>query len=586
MGYGVLVLALASLGTAQQRHGNTILVPSDLATRPLYRDVYGYSIEPVWVNDFLSNNMTSKLLSSITEVIGTPPPIRIGGNTADMTAFVADLNTTAVAIPAPNGAKQFNISRSWIEEWGRYFEDETKLTFTLNLHDNSSDWATARIQAETAWSVLGGKLARFEVGNEVDHYINKGWRNASWGVDIYASQFREITDMIRNESWYRDAGNQAPAFAAGSFADPPWLPDQQDQIDDMDILNLTTKAGLKNEKDSGGINIDRFVVHMYPGSTCDAGRWARMRLDLISNHSAVWQNVSQYVPQVEAAEKEGHSQLVMGETNSISCGGRSGISDTFGGALWNVDYTLSLAAIGVGHSYFHLGGQNEYSSWQPKGYEYKGETITAGIRPSWYAHYFLAHVVRPSEADQDEDVSGSSYEIAALPDANSTDFSGFGVFKDGDLKKLVLLDMGIWNGTEGLENPSTISAADNVDPEFHSDGERPTTEMSVSTPWCKNGEVKVFRLTGPGTNAKSDVSVSGVTFDKDGKRSGQPAEETVRVGDDGKVKFNLAMAEGVLLELGGGCSGSSSAAARTGFGLSGTTVLVAVAFSVGLWAAL
>ncbi|KAH8847237.1 hypothetical protein MCOR27_005167 [Pyricularia oryzae] len=592
MGSTVLVLALAALAAAQ-RHGNTVSIPTDLATRPLYRDVYGYSIEPVWVNDFLSNDMTSTLLRSITQVIGKPPPIRIGGNTADMTSYVDRLNTTAVAIPAPNGAQRFNISRGWIEEWGRYFEQGTNLTFTLNMRDNSSEWATARVQAEVAWGVLGSKLSRFEIGNEVDHYMAKGWRNDSWGVDAYAQQFRQLADLIRNDAWYRDAGDKAPAFAAGSFADPPWVPDQHDQLDDMDILNLTTRAGLKNEKDSGGVHIDSFVVHMYPGSTCDAGRWRRMRLDLVSNHSSIWQNVSQYVPQVEAAERDGRASLVMGETNSISCGGRSGISDTFGGALWNVDYTLSLAAIGVGHSYFHLGGQNEYSSWQPKGYQYKGENITAGIRPSWYAHYFVAHVVRRSGGgggdgdgdDDDDDSAEVPYGIAALPGANSSDFSGFGVFEDKELRKLVFLDMGVWNGTQGLSNPSTISAADNTDAAFHSQGDRPTSEMSVSTPWCKDGEVKILRLTGPGTNAKSEVKVSGVTFDKDGKRSGQPDEETVKVGDDGEVKFNLSMAEAVLLELGDGCGGSEagSAAARIGAAAGGMmTWVVTVAFGVGL----
>ncbi|KAG4217930.1 hypothetical protein PC116_g33590, partial [Phytophthora cactorum] len=53
----------------------------------------------------------------------------------------------------------------------------------------------------------------------------------------------------------------------------------------------------------------------------------------------------------------------MGETNSVSCSGKSGISDTFGAALWGVDYVLLGASIGIRKTYFHLGAQSEYSAF-------------------------------------------------------------------------------------------------------------------------------------------------------------------------------------------------------------------------------
>ncbi|KAL8356074.1 hypothetical protein RB601_001389 [Gaeumannomyces tritici] len=552
-----LALLLACAGTSQaQRHGNKVALPENPHTEPLYRDIIGYSVEPVWVNDFISTDLMATLFKSITGLTGHPPPIRVGGNTADNTTLVDDgvLNTTAVAIPTPLTARRFNISRSWFKAWGDYFDPRTNLTYTLNMHENQSDWATARAQAEAAWRGLGTKLVRFELGNEIDHFINKGWRNSSWGVVNYVKEFRHVTSMVRESQWFREAGDKAPKWGAASFADPPWVPDQQDQLDDMDIINVTTRAGLVNEAPRGGLNIDSFVVHMYPMSTCDPARWHRMRLDLLSNHTTVWLNTSQLAPQVEASRKVGGAPLVMGETNSISCSGRSGISDTLGGALWNVDYSLTLAALGISHVYYHLGAMSEYSSFVPRDYYFKNESLTMGIRPGWYAHYFVAHVVKQQPGSR-----GQQLEIAALPGANSSDLSGFGVYGRSSsnsakrLRKLVFLDMGVWNGTEGLSNPSTISTADNVDPAFHSKGDRPRASMTVAaTPWCEGAEVTVVRMTGPGSNAKSGVRVSGVSFDeRTGAQVGSPRREVVRVGKGGNVEFPIQMAEAVLLEVAG-----------------------------------
>ncbi|KAH7027895.1 uncharacterized protein B0I36DRAFT_328162 [Microdochium trichocladiopsis] len=357
-------------------------------------------------------------------------------------------------------------------------------------------------------------------------------------------------------------------------------------------------------------------MHLYPQSTCDPARWHRMRLDLLSNHTALWLNVSQYAPQVAAADVTGHP-FVMGETNSVSCGGRSGISDTFGAALWGVDYVLTAASVGIEKIYFHLGGNSEYSSFTPLGYPYKNETLEAGIRPGWYAHYFLAHVVRPLVRGGGAG-AGERFEIAGLPSANSSSLSGFAVYGTppiaslnstkpgggsttaprtrrateqqqqpaGDaktLRKLVLLDMGVWNGTAGLSNPSTLSVTDGT---AFSPGSRPSSTFRVATPWCPGRNASVVRLQAPGTNAKSEVSVSGVTFDPltgDVQASASASaggggleSEVVSVGEKGVVEIEVVRAQGVLLEMndvspcggtspgGGGGGGNGGTGAGTG----------------------
>lgn len=318
--------------------------------------------------------------------------------------------------------------------------------------------------------------------------------------------------------------------------------DQQDEIDDFDIINLT-RGGLVDAQHNV---VETYSVHLYPQSTCDTARWLRMRLDLLSNHTTLWLNVSQYVPQVAAADAA-NTTLVLGETNSVSCSGRSGISDTFGAALWSTDYVLMAASIGIPKVYFHLGAQSQYSAFTPWGHTLNNETLASGIRANFYSHYFIAKVVQGLGKE------GDAYQIAALPGANSSELSGYAIYHHGGsqeqkrLAKLVFLDMGVWNGTEGLSNPSTLSSTDGT---VFSKGTRPSYNMSATTSWPAGQGVEVVRLQGPGTNAKSLVNVSGVTFDSTtGARLGDLRKEYVTVGEGGVVQFGMVEAQGVLLQV-------------------------------------
>ena len=543
--HSILIAALGLLATSVSHVTSetiNISVPKNPRTRILLPDVIGYSIEPTSVDFFIRTRKASTLLSAITDITGKPPGIRIGGNTADQTYQHATLEAAnfSVAIPNPRTAKTFNITPDWYRTWGDYFPTGTDFIYSLNFADNTSAWANAVKQAESAYAGLGNKLIQFELGNEVDHYINKGWRPPypAWGVDIYIEQFRNVTGQITNSPWYRRL-SRPPTFQAGVIADPPLVSDQHDEIDDFSIANLTangTGGLLARPEDKA--RISSLCVHLYPQSTCDPQRWHRMRLDLLSNHTALWLNVSQFIPQIEAADRAG-IPLVMGETNSVSCGGRSGISDTFGAALWAVDYVLLGASLGLRKIFFHLGAQSEYSAFTPEPYFYKNESLTSGVRSTWYSHYFIAKTVARK--------SNTTLTVTALPDANSSTLAGYGIYVENALEKLVFLDMGIWNGTEGLSNPSTISVEDRKNFSVET---RPKNVLVVRTTWSPGWQVIVTRMSSPGTNAKSKITVSGVTFDMEsGRKIGNEADETLTVGENGQLSISLTRAEAVLIEL-------------------------------------
>jgi hypothetical protein len=67
--------------------------------------------------------------------------------------------------------------------------------------------------------------------------------------------------------------------------------------------------------------------------------------------------VSEYLNSTIFAQTKG-KELLMFETNTASCGGFPGISDSFGAALWGVDYGLQMAAVNFSGALFHIGGQS------------------------------------------------------------------------------------------------------------------------------------------------------------------------------------------------------------------------------------
>ncbi|RAQ73436.1 hypothetical protein COH20_004802 [Aspergillus flavus] len=512
---------------------STVHIPLNSSSRVLRRDLYGYSIEPVSLDPYLQTELASKLLGHVAEIAGVPAPIRVGGNIADQTLFDPTLEVPSEALPNDTTVEVLRIRRDWFDGWKEYFPQGTDILYTLNLRNETDSWINAMEEAQAAMGALGDSLSHFELGNEIDHYINKGWRGADWDTKEYTKQWRRLTGQILSSKFYKNATHK-PLFQAAVFADPPMVPDQHDEIDDFDIVNVT-RAGLVDPK-----LIESYAVHLYPQSTCDAERYARLSLNLLSDHNVIWKNLSQYIPQDAAARAAG-SRLVLGETNSASCSGKSGISDTFGAALWATDYVLTAASIGIEQTYFHLGHQSEYSAFTPLPYEHKGENLTAGVRANFFSHIFLAHIISSRKAD--------SWRISALPAANASDFSGFAIFSDApesSLAKLVFIDLGVWNSTVGAHNPSTLAATDST---FASPGDRPTRTVEVHTSWSPGTKIEILRLQGPGTNAKSGVNVSGVSIDSaTGNLVGQEKVEQGIVNDGGIVRCELSQAEAILIQ--------------------------------------
>ena len=100
----------------------------------------------------------------------------------------------------------------------------------------------------------------------------------------------------------------------------------------------------------------------YPLDNCNGSTHYNPQ-DFISslylNHTFTQTQNSAYINTTQIAANLGKPVLLF-ETNTASCGGFSGLSDSFLSALWAVDYSLNMACGNISNTLFHVGGQSNY----------------------------------------------------------------------------------------------------------------------------------------------------------------------------------------------------------------------------------
>jgi hypothetical protein len=71
-------------------------------------------------------------------------------------------------------------------------------------------------------------------------------------------------------------------------------------------------------------------------------------------------NLTQFAADIAAVKQMGLT-YVLGETNSFSCHGAPGVSNTAGATLWGLDYALWAGQLGITRLYFHQGIGYKYN---------------------------------------------------------------------------------------------------------------------------------------------------------------------------------------------------------------------------------
>jgi hypothetical protein len=274
-------------------------------------------------------------LPRLLENLG-PGVLRFGGNSVDAT-YAGPSPAALAALAALVKTAGWNV------------------IFSVGLGRFTAERASR--EAAEASRALGPRLLAIACGNEPDDFARNGLRPAGFTETDYLRQARTCIDAVRRA-----------------------VPDAR--IAGPDTSHLTWLARYASAA-VGEIGL--LTQHYYPLSDCDLGDGTATAL--LSRATAAAE--IRVISAAAAAARTAGAPLRISETNSASCGGIPGVSDTFASALWAVDYLLTAAEHGASGLNFHDSTTSHCNAYSPL---CRTRTSRYAVRPLYYGLLF-AHLL-------------------------------------------------------------------------------------------------------------------------------------------------------------------------------------------------
>lgn len=313
----VLTLTISSLGPGRR-------VPADFS---------GLSYEAAQLTDSKYFTPANRALVGLVRRLSKSGVLRIGGNTSDLTVWMQKSDTPAV-YPKRNGA-HIPITRESIENLAGFL-DATGWSLIYGLNLGTGTPIEAATEAEFVARTVGRRLLAFQIGNEPDLYGNRLRPDQKWDFSTYYAQWLTFAQEIRKRLPYVPLGGPDTAEVNGV----DW------------VLPFAKRA--KNY-------VQLLTGHYYaegPPRSPQTNMAKLLRSDQ-SNHRLK----AEIEEDIEASSVANTKvPFRMTEANSCYWGGKPGLSDAFGSALWGGDFMLKVTFAGYSGVNFQGGTSGAISA--------------------------------------------------------------------------------------------------------------------------------------------------------------------------------------------------------------------------------
>jgi hypothetical protein len=287
---------------------------------PVASDFIGLSYESALIpaKDYFSPDNHS--LIGLVRGLGTDGVLRIGGNTSERTVFRREA--------APPAADHHVIEPADLDRLAATLRElGWRLIYGLNLARGTPEEAAA--EAAYVMQVVDPGLLAFQIGNEPDGFGRwSGARPSSYGFRQFMAEWRWFHQAIRARL------PQAPFAGPDVAAETDWVAPFAQAAADGVVL-LTRHYYADGPAPDPKVTLPRLMR--------SAGQIERIlaTLERVSGRFRVPYRIV--------------------ETNSVFQGGRPGVSDTVGAALWALELMFQVAAAGGAGINFHGGDDKVYT---------------------------------------------------------------------------------------------------------------------------------------------------------------------------------------------------------------------------------
>lgn len=377
----------------------------------------------------------------------------------------------------------------------------------------------------------------WEYGNEPDLYLGK-WRPSNWNVSQFVTEWLNGTSHLKEYLLAACPELGTPEFMAPSFSSPgssySHVAAFQDGLDSQDAVKQKSLHNYITGATSPGVTLQGTLM----------------------NHNVTVKSLSKHVAAANDLAAVDDKPYVIGECNSLYGGGAAGLSDTFGAALWAMDFTLYAASTGVikrlhyhRKCICHMSHQAlksivlhcsralinselanmihpesngaPYSAWAP--------VPSGGNQPTtlppYYGKLAAARFLGASNSTAVEEIalSSSPYE------------SAYAAYTSGHLARIAVLNMNQYNATS-------------VSPRLS------TTYTFLVGNGLAGSSWLVEKLAAPGSDVKTGVTFAGYKYEYSSLGNGvnmksNCPKEVVKVGSNGELSVRVKDSQAVVLTL-------------------------------------
>jgi Glycosyl hydrolase family 79 C-terminal beta domain len=455
-----------------------------LSTTPVPSSFFGLSTEYWTLPLFERDTPAFERVLALLHVAGDGPLIlRIGGDSADHSFW------------SPRGRKMpdwaFALTPAYLARLRALAErDRVKLIVDLNLLTDTPFTAAAWAHAAET-SLPHGSIAGFEVGNEPDLYERRYW------VDLIARSplvTRPMPLDVTPATYVQDFA----AYARVLGENAPDIPLVGPAVAHPRVGLPFVSALIHDQRSELGM----VTAHLYPYSKC-------VKNPKSSSYPTVARVLSRHAtsafatdlsPAVALAHQAG-LKFRLTEFNSVTCGGKAGVSNTFSTALWAPDALFTAMRAGVDGANLHV----------------RDDTINApftigrsGLRPRplLYGLLMFTRTLGPQ----------AQLVRLHLAAARSLNLSAWAVRIKGRILHVLLIDKG-----------------------------SRTVRVDLRLPTRANGTIQ--RLLAPSAYSRSGVTLDGQELNYAGGWTGTPRTETIAPALRGGYELTVARRSAALMSV-------------------------------------
>ncbi|KAF2474657.1 beta-glucuronidase [Lindgomyces ingoldianus] len=521
--------------TTASRTGSALTRPTDFnpvpiaaspsgAGEPVLNSFVSFSIELAFFPDFAGdkenpNTFSDNLLNNLGSFQGSKPNIRVGGNTQDYALYDANLKAATNGTIIPSISKDYprilSIGPKFFESYQTWPGVKFIHGFNLAKNDTAAN-ASATDEAAIACKFLElhDNFLYWEMGNEPDLFKTSAqgvMRPASWNEQQYTQQWNIRVQLVK-DSLSKNCG--ADWVTAQNFK---WLaPSFAGTSNSLDAVK-TWKAGLDQRNE-----IELFSSHNYIGGATQPGVTLA---GFLMNHTKTVSSVSNHNKEQAALKAAGMNMpYILGEANSLYNQGAPALSNSFGAALWGVDFNLMCAATDIRQVYMHMGTNFRYASWQPVA----TNTTSIGTKAPYYGNIAVAASLG--------DITQGDVRVQNIPLKNYNE-AAYTIYEGEKLKRLVVINMHQYNYSVPVPLP------------------RGETTYNFTLPTSCSGHGLVQRLIANGSDAITGITFNGASYNYE-LDHGKPKllgnvtkDETVWVGQDGGIAVGVPWSSAALVQL-------------------------------------